>query len=240
MTMTWFTSDLHLNHKLVAEKRGFRKLGNPNPDGSENVLGDTVKHDAAVVENWNRVVRPEDTVWVLGDVGMGHIERFADSLIKLNGRLHLITGNHDDPWPGNRDSFKYQRKWLDYFESVQAFARRRIDGDVVLLSHFPYEGDHTEDPRAEQFRLRDEGEILLHGHLHTAEKITPLIPTECFYCSADLVARGCAHNLRAISKQIHVGLDAWDLTPVSMPQVQEMIASLPTREEYFLGELDTP
>lgn len=243
MTQTFFTSDLHFSHKLVAEKRGFRKLGNPNPDGSENVIGDTIKHDNAIITRWNEVVRPEDTVWVLGDVGMGHIERFADSLTKLNGRLHLITGNHDDPWPGNRDSFKFQRAWLEYFESVQAFARRRVNGRVVLLSHFPYEGDHTTDPRAGQFRLRDEGEVLLHGHMHTADKITPMIDTECFFCGAVLNDGPCLHNDSVVSRQIHVGLDAWDLRPVPMQDIQELIAGLPERQsipEEVTSGLDTP
>jgi calcineurin-like phosphoesterase family protein len=233
MTQTFFTSDLHFSHKTVAKLRGFTeppvKCDEPEHFNPCNLCapGDTVAHDAAVIANWNSVVRPEDFVWVLGDVGMGHVERFADSLIRLNGRLHLITGNHDDPWPGNRDSFKFQRNWLDYFESVQAFARRRVDGKVVLLSHFPYDGDHTDDPRATQFRLRDEGEILLHGHLHTKNKITPLPVTECFFCSALLNDGPCNHNDQVVSRQIHVGLDAWDLKPVPMQAIQELITALP-------------
>jgi calcineurin-like phosphoesterase family protein len=180
MTQTFFTSDLHFSHKTVAKLRGFTeppvKCDEPEHFNPCNLCapGDTVAHDAAVIANWNSVVRPEDFVWVLGDVGMGHVERFADSLIRLNGRLHLITGNHDDPWPGNRDSFKFQRNWLDYFESVQAFARRRVDGKVVLLSHFPYDGDHTDDPRATQFRLRDEGEILPHCQREVRVTAPPL------------------------------------------------------------------
>lgn len=183
-------------------------------------------------------MKPEDTVWVLGDVGMGHIERFAISLLKLHGRKHLITGNHDDPWPGNRDSFKYQRQWmaLNFFESVQPFARRRINGRTVLLSHFPYELDYTEDPRAMQYRLRDEGEILLHGHLHSIERLTPPMPADCFFCGADLTKRHCAHNDQVISRQIHVGLDAWDLHPVPMQAVQELIDGMSGQEEKEVSE----
>ena len=202
---TWFTSDLHLSHKLVAKLRGFTtpvECGEPEHFNPCNLCapGDTAAHDEALVKNWNRVVRPEDVVWILGDVGMGHLERFAGSLMKLRGRKHLITGNHDDPWPGNRDSFKYQREWLQIFESVQAYARKKVEGKAVMLSHFPYEMDHTDEPRCRQYRLRDMGEILLHGHTHSRQQ--------------------------EAGRQIHVGLDAWGLAPVPMQVIQERVAQM--------------
>ncbi len=201
MSQTWFTSDLHFSHKRVAQLRGFTKevpdfLGDPD---AVLTIGDTEAHDAAIIENWNRVVNPEDTVWVLGDVGMGHLPRFEEQLSQLRGRKHLITGNHDDPWPGNRDSFKYQRSWLERFESVQPFARKKIDGITVLLSHFPYDGDHTEEERCTQYRLRHYGEWLLHGHTHWK------------------------HIQSHHGHQIHVGLDAWGLEPASMSSIQKLI-----------------
>src|SRR5262245_15658637 len=121
----WFTADTHFDHQLVAGLRGFET---------------PAEHDAFVVERWNATVRPNDQVWHLGDVGMGRLARFADTLRQLNGEIHLITGNHDEPWPGLRQSYRRQRAWLEHFATVQAFARRRIEGQNVLLSHFPYEG----------------------------------------------------------------------------------------------------
>ncbi len=218
MSRTWFTSDLHFSHKLVAQLRGFVRLAGPHDHvddgtvegcpGCFGEVGDTEAHDATIIENWNRVVKPEDVVWVLGDVGMGHLPRFADQLDQLWGRKHLITGNHDDPWPGNRDSFKYQRSWLERFESVQPFARKKIDGITVLLSHFPYEGDHTDEERCLQYRLRDYGEWLLHGHTHWK------------------------HRQWHDGRQIHIGLDAWELAPVPMECIQEIIhiAASPGKE----------
>ena len=52
-----------------------------------------------------------------------------------------------------RGSHRWQRRYLEVFESVQAFARRKIGLTVpvgveptqtLLLSHFPYAADHTE------------------------------------------------------------------------------------------------
>jgi calcineurin-like phosphoesterase family protein len=186
MSQTWFSSDWHFTHRLMAELRGFSSVK---------------EHDDAIIANINKCVKPEDTIWVLGDVGMGPLPRFAHCLDQLNGRAkHLITGNHDEVWPGYRDSFKYQEAWFRYFDSVQAFARRKIDGKAVLLSHFPYEADHTDRARYVQYRLRDEGEILLHGHTHGKEKL---------------------HG-----REIHAGLDAWGLMPVPMQDIQKLIAEI--------------
>jgi calcineurin-like phosphoesterase family protein len=172
----WFTSDTHFFHKKVAELRGFP---------------DTDMHDRVIIESWNSVVQPQDIVWHLGDVTVGgHGDDFLEAVRQLNGHKHLVTGNHDAVWPAHKDARKHQRKWMTVFESVQAFAKTRIEGETVLLSHFPYSGDHTEVDRDTQFRLRDEGAWLLHGHLHSPERATS-------------------------NHSVHVGLDAWDLKPVN-------------------------
>lgn len=36
----------------------------------------------------------------------------------------------------------------------------------VVLSHFPYTGDHTAEDRLDAWRLKDAGLWLLHGHTH--------------------------------------------------------------------------
>ncbi|GHF85143.1 calcineurin-like phosphoesterase family protein [Amycolatopsis bartoniae] len=174
----WFTADTHFDHQLVAGLRGF---------------GSPAEHDEFVVQRWNATVHPGDQVWHLGDVGMGRLARFAGVLRQLHGELHLVTGNHDEPWPGLRQAYQHQRAWLEHFASVQAFARRRIGGRNVLLSHFPYEGDHTEDDRASQYRLPDEGLPLLHGHVHGA--------------------------WRRHGRQLNVGLDVSDLRPVHLDEI---------------------
>jgi calcineurin-like phosphoesterase family protein len=183
MSNVWFTSDTHFVHEKVADLRGFAS---------------TEQHDEAIASAWNSVVQPQDIVWHLGDVGLGSETAVLTWVACLNGKKHLVTGNHDPVWPGHRDARKHQRKWLAVFESVQAFAKTRIEGETVLLSHFPYSGDHTETDRATQFRLRDEGALLLHGHLHCTEKITSRI-------------------------SVHVGLDAWDLKPVSSRTLATLI-----------------
>jgi calcineurin-like phosphoesterase family protein len=197
----WFTSDTHFCHAMVANLRGFETAGG---------------HDEALIQRWNEAVRPGDVVWHLGDVGMSR--GFLPLVDRLNGTKHLITGNHDAVWPGHRDSHKHQREWLQYFASVQAFARRRIAGQQVLMSHFPYRGDHTETERHEQYRLRDEGLWLIHGHTHSTERTT--LPTWLHIA----VGPGDIGEALPRGRQVHVGVDAWDLRPVPLDAVEKIIA----------------
>jgi len=180
----WALSDSHFRHAMVAEKRGFESRD---------------AHDEHIIASVNRLVKPDDILWHMGDVGLGKDEEILEYAARLNGRKQLITGNHDRSWPGDRDSRKVQKRWLEVFESVQAFARTRFSGVPVLLSHFPYHGDHTVNERHTQYRLRDEGAWLLHGHTHSSDK------------------GGKDH-------MIHVGLDAWGLKPVSEGEIASMIA----------------
>lgn len=173
----WFSSDLHFCHLKVASIRGFAS---------------TKIHDQTVIAIVNRLVKPDDVFWLLGDMGVGKDEEILDRVSMLNGRKHLVTGNHDTPWPAHRNSKNTQIQWLSVFDSVQAYAKQSVCGTDFLLSHFPYEGDHdgAAYDRHKQYRLRDYGEPLLHGHTHTNRMITR--PGD-----------------NIVGPVIHVGWDAW-------------------------------
>lgn len=52
--------------------------------------------DERLIENWNAVVSPEDTVYVLGDFSdYGDSRKDAEILSKLQGSKILVMGNHD-------------------------------------------------------------------------------------------------------------------------------------------------
>jgi calcineurin-like phosphoesterase family protein len=182
----WFSSDLHFRHRLVAGIRGFTAL-----DERGQLVPDRDAHDEAIIRNWNGLVKPGDVVWLLGDAGIGNETEVLTLVARLHGRKQLVAGNHDSCHPMHRAAWKKQRKWLEVFESVQASAVVNLAGQQdVLLSHFPYSGDHTSDDRYTQWRLPDEGLPLLHGHIHSRRR-------------------------RTGSNQVHAGLDAWDLKPAS-------------------------
>jgi len=196
----WFTSDLHLGHAKVASIRGFDS---------------PAEHDEALADMWRSTVRKEDSVWVLGDVtgstAKGVVMRAVNFMAWLPGLKHLVLGNHDAAHPMYRDAHK-RNEYHYGFHSVAMAARRRIAGRNVLLSHFPYERDR-EETRHAQWRLRDEGLWLIHGHTHGTERvtITPPIPgTEFIFAPA---------------REVHVGLDAWGQRLVHLDEIAQLMAS---------------
>jgi calcineurin-like phosphoesterase family protein len=126
MNKVYIIADLHFGHDNVAKWRNFDSIDS---------------HDALIISNWNNTVKPNDTVWILGDVAMGH-EDNIDNLGLLNGYKKLVLGNHD-----TRPSEHYLR----YVERV--YGAHQLKNYV--LTHIPVHP--SEFPRFA-------GNI--HGHLH--------------------------------------------------------------------------
>lgn len=81
--MIFFTSDLHFGHEHIIQfnHRPFRNVTEMNRQ---------------LISNYNAVVQPEDTVYLLGDLSFQISVEKANALIaQLNGKKHLILGNHD-------------------------------------------------------------------------------------------------------------------------------------------------
>jgi calcineurin-like phosphoesterase family protein len=148
----FYTSDLHFNHDFVAATRDFSTAE---------------EHDEALIERFNKVLTKRDQLWVLGDVFMGSVAKGLPLVARINGTSHLVLGNHDAPHPRHKKSHTQQRRFLEVFESVHVHEQHVIASQKVLLSHYPYTGDHSDrEDRDVQWRLRDEGQPLLHGHVH--------------------------------------------------------------------------
>lgn len=153
---TWFTSDLHLGHRNI-----IRYCDRP--------FTSVAAMDAALTDRWNRVVAPDDTVWVLGDVAMGAIDRSLGLVDRLAGRKILVAGNHDRCWYGHGErAVPWVERYLDagFAEIVQGSADVEIAGIPVVVDHFPYDGDSHDADRYVDHRPRDDGRWLLHGHVH--------------------------------------------------------------------------
>ena len=112
--------------------------------------------DEYMIKQHNSVVRKNDEVVYMGDLSIYSAEKVNEILDRLNGKLYLITGNHD--------KFLKDKKFnRDRFEWIKDYAELRDNGRKVILSHYPifcYNG---------QFR-RDENGVpttwMLHGHTH--------------------------------------------------------------------------
>jgi calcineurin-like phosphoesterase family protein len=208
-----------------------RRYGGWPKDRSLVTDEDVAWHDDMLAENWDRVVKPNDTVWVLGDLiaNPKSLDAALHWIMLRPGFKHLILGNHDPAHSMNRDSHKWLWRYNDAFNSVQQSARRRINGVEVLMSHFPYkgDGDSKEEDRDVQWRLRNEGVPILHGHTHSKEVIT----------FASMERFGVPTEEKV--PQINVGVDAWNFLPVEMGTVSEVLGEALDKDYRFGGSVDS-
>ena len=128
-------SDTHFGHSNILT---FEHNGNKVREF------DSVDHmDETMIENWNRVVRPVDRVYHLGDIVMNR--RCMPILDRLNGKKVLIKGNHD--------IFKLS-DYLPYFDDIRAY--KVFPKHMIILSHIP-----IHPSQMNRFKLN------IHGHIHT-------------------------------------------------------------------------
>lgn len=130
----FFTSDFHFSHKNL--------YGFVNSDGERERPFDNVEEcEELIIKNWNMVVRPQDKVYILGDVCFNRTE--GDRILpRLVGKKCLIKGNHDN----------FQLDWYrKYFYDVRGCGHL----ENFFYSHVPVHPDSKS-----RFKMN------LHGHLH--------------------------------------------------------------------------
>ena len=76
MSNIWFTSDTHFNQQRTLEM-------------SKRPFDNVIIMNNQLVSNWNKTVKPGDTVYHLGDFGDYRMNEF------LNGNIILIKGNYE-------------------------------------------------------------------------------------------------------------------------------------------------
>lgn len=141
MANIFVISDTHFGHENIAVHFK-RQDGTPvRPFASVEEM------DERMVANWNRVVRPQDHVWHLGDVVMR--QQALDAIMpRLQGHLRLIRGNHD--------IFK-TKQYARYFEEIHG--NRVLDN--FLMTHIPVHPDSLGRFKAN-----------VHGHIHERQVMT--------------------------------------------------------------------
>lgn len=127
-------------------------------NGSMDCRGfqDVDEMNRVMAERWNRKVRDNDEVVIIGDLSWGSAKQTRELLDRLRGRLYLIQGNHDRFLTGKEtDLGRFQ--WVKPYEELYDNRRK------VILCHYPilfYNG---------QYRLDREGNprtYMLYGHVH--------------------------------------------------------------------------
>lgn len=153
MGKIYFSSDTHFGHdrKFIFKKRGFNSVEEMN---------------AAIIENWNSLVQPDDIIYHLGDVMLGDNNTGIECLKQLNGEIHLLFGNHDT---STRQKLyaKCPNVFIDGFATII-----KVQNYNFYLSHYPtiVANDDNNLPLKRQI-------ISLYGHTHQNENFYNDIPT---------------------------------------------------------------
>lgn len=142
--MRYYISDLHFYHANMntqMDQRGFASFEEMNE---------------YMIEQWNKKVRKNDEVVILGDFSIAKGEKTNELLQRLKGKKYLIVGNHDR-FLNDKTFDRNLFKWIEPYMELNDNKRK------VILSHYPvfcYNG---------QYRLNDQGEpkvYMLYGHVH--------------------------------------------------------------------------
>ena len=116
--MRYYSADIHAFHKRILSFC-------PNR-GCENIE----EHNKLIINNFNSILTKEDETYHIGDFSFGDLIQTERFLKELNGKHHLIVGNHD------------RFTWEEYikigFKTVCRFMFIEIDGvGPVGLAHDP-------------------------------------------------------------------------------------------------------
>jgi calcineurin-like phosphoesterase family protein len=178
---TFFTSDTHFGHANI-----IRLCNRPFKDVEEM--------NEKLVENWNRVVPEDGTVFHLGDFAFGGSALWNSIIPRLNGQIYLIIGNHDRK--------NLRQGYMDKFVGVLPQMQIQIEKRSIYLNHYPflcYGGSYRNDADAVW---------QLFGHVHSGPTSSGL---------------DCGRLVHLFPYQYDVGVDNNNYTPISWTEVKEKI-----------------
>jgi calcineurin-like phosphoesterase family protein len=134
--MIWFTADLHIGHANI-----IRHCNRPYSSVQEM--------NESLILNWNSRVKTSDTIYIVGDLFFRNTVSAEEYLNRMNGKKHLILGNHDKDWIKKVDMPKH-------FISVDRLAEIGDGKHKITLCHYPM---MTWNGMAK-------GSYLIYGHIH--------------------------------------------------------------------------
>ena len=205
--MIWFTSDTHYNHKNIVRGTSEWELG---LDRTQRVRDfDTLEdHNAKLVENFNKLVKPDDELYHLGDWSFGGISNIWNFRKQLKCKnIHMILGNHDHHIENNKRITITKQEFIDndyllaydvigstayvdikdLFSSTSHYKSISINGQKIILCHYAmrvWEKSHK-------------GSWMLYGHSHGT------LPED------------------ASRRSMDVGVDTNDLKPYSYSEIHD-------------------
>lgn len=219
--MIWFTSDTHYNHKNIV--RGTAEWENKQRCRNFDTLEE---HNNKLVENFNRLVKPEDTLYHLGDWSFGGVNsiwEFRKQLVCKD--IHLILGNHDHHIEKDKRITMPKEEFIKYdyllahdiigstayvdlqqlFSSVQHYREISINKQQIILCHYGMR----------VWNRSHHGSWMLYGHSHgTLDHMTPKFTNPTWIGDNYFVKN---------YKTMDVGVDTNDLLPYSISELHDVM-----------------
>jgi calcineurin-like phosphoesterase family protein len=116
----WFTSDNHFGHANIIKF-------------CHRPFDDVDEMNAEMIKRWNEKVAPEDLVYHLGDFALMPTQKLRQLIAQLNGKIHLIVGNHEKAALGCTDCFEWVKDTYELkVEDKDAKGSQRL---IVLLHY---------------------------------------------------------------------------------------------------------
>lgn len=120
--MIYFTSDLHLFHNnLLKYRTQFLSVDEMNE---------------TIITNHNNIVKSNDEVYYIGDISFGKAKETIEIIRQLNGKKHLIRGNHDKKLLKNAE-FRSLFELIEYYHEFDICIDGRKRKQKIILCHYP-------------------------------------------------------------------------------------------------------
>ena len=205
--MIYFISDTHFQH--------FRVIAYCNrPFGSLREMNETL------IKNWQSIVKPEDTVYFLGDFGFMGVKKGKEILSQLPGKIIALRGNHDE-------SIGRMLR-MGFAEVHEGSIVIELDGLKIRLCHYPYATwralwrDYKKiikyfvKAKIAKWRKHKKEWLLHEGSLRDRIRLLGRFPKRT---DEDWLYQGHVHNawgqINRRARMINVSCDVWDFIPVS-------------------------
>lgn len=146
--MRYYISDCHFGHENMNTRMDTRGFSSAQ------------EMDEYMIEQWNKKVRKNDEVVILGDLSWGDGNYTNNILKRLNGQKFLIEGNHDRRYLKDKNFDKTLYVW------IKPYAELNDNNRKIICCHYPvfcYNGQYRKLPSGEPRTY------MLYGHVHDTQ-----------------------------------------------------------------------
>lgn len=189
----WVTADWHFNHFNII-------------DYCNRPFKNQIEMNTVLITNHNKLVKDQDIVYVLGDIGTGSNEEMRNIISSLKGIKILVRGNHDT---GSVSSYLKMG-----FVTVLDHVELQVGKKRVHMRHVPTR------TKMQFIKLCKIWIKQMRARKRTWKQIWQRIKTERKYfrgVSEAIVLCGHVHNSWTVRhNNINVGVDVRDFKPVKL------------------------